>query len=501
MRNKDASVPNLILIITTTVFSFSSMVTAFFMLGIQSLIWFLISAICYFVPYALIIAQYTKKYANRPGSIYDWLKDSLSPKAAFITVFLWYCSYFIWMISLFMKVMIPLSIFFFGEDLTSSIHWLNLPPQLWLAVFSIMAVFLITWLNNRGFKMIFYFLKLSGYAMIGLLVLSTCGNLLLLWHTPEVVLTNLTNSMTVRSFFHQAPTRLLSQLPFFIFSITAFGGLDTIASLADKTKNSRKRFPKAVIISSFIILLLYVTGIVLWSSANNIESLREVQSLHLGNLMYGLMENLAQTLADSFALSASHTFWLKQIFIRYTAFAMGIAYISLLCSISYGPLKSLIHGTPTQLWSKFSVLNKNQMPEKALWLQAVLLAISIAFLSLSNTLLAELFNQLTFMTNVSRAIPYFIVAASFPFFIKKKVIEKEALLIKNQPLNYLLSLSVCSCIFIAIAFQIYEPLKLGNYLNFLTLLLGPLAFGVAAHQIYLRLEQKSNLLKASQQKK
>jgi amino acid transporter len=35
---------------------------------------------------------------------------------------------------------------------------------------------------------------------------------------------------------------------FFIFSITAFGGLDTIASLADKTKKSRSRFPRAVII-------------------------------------------------------------------------------------------------------------------------------------------------------------------------------------------------------------------------------------------------------------
>ncbi len=491
VSNKDTSVPNLILIITTTVFSFSSMVTAFFMLGSQSLIWFLISAACYFVPYALIVAQYTKKYAHRPGSIYDWLKDSLSPKAAFITVFLWYCSYFIWMISLFMKVMIPLSIFFFGKDLTGTINWLNLPPQVWLAVFSILAVFGITWINNRGFQAIFYCLKISGYTMVGLLVLSISGNLLLILHSPEQVMTNLSNSLNVTSFFHESSTRLLSQLPFFIFSITAFGGLDTIASIADKTKNSRKRFPKAVIVSSFIILLLYVTGIVLWSAANDIESLRQIQSLHLGNLMYGLMESLAQSLADSFALSASQSVLLRQIFIRYTALAMGIAYLGLLCSISYGPLKSLIHGTPSELWHKFSALNKNQMPERALWLQAIALSVAILLLSISNSLLAELFNQLTFMTNVSRAIPYFIVAASFPFFIKKRVIAEESLIIKSRGLNFLLSFSVCACIFIAIAFQIYEPLKLGNYLNFSTLLLGPLAFGLFAHHVYLRLEHKA----------
>lgn len=42
--DKMKSSQNLILIITTTVYSFSSMVSAFFMLGSQSLIWFFISA-------------------------------------------------------------------------------------------------------------------------------------------------------------------------------------------------------------------------------------------------------------------------------------------------------------------------------------------------------------------------------------------------------------------------------------------------------------------------
>lgn len=40
MKKENAS-QNLILIITTTVYSFSSMISAFFMLGSQSLIWFL----------------------------------------------------------------------------------------------------------------------------------------------------------------------------------------------------------------------------------------------------------------------------------------------------------------------------------------------------------------------------------------------------------------------------------------------------------------------------
>lgn len=260
MKKENAS-QNLILIITTTVYSFSSMISAFFMLGSQSLIWFFISALFYFIPYALIVAQYTKKYAHRSGAIYDWLKESLSPKAAFTTVFLWYSSYFIWMISLFMKLLIPISILIFGKDITGTIDWLGISPQIWLAVFSIFSVLFITWMNKRGFQVIFRFLHISGYAMVGLLLLSTIGNLLLITKNPEQVIGNINHSLSVTSFFQGSSNRLLSQLPFFIFSITAFGGLDTIASLADKTKKAARGFLEQL--SSVHLLYCYSMSVAL----------------------------------------------------------------------------------------------------------------------------------------------------------------------------------------------------------------------------------------------
>ncbi|MGG5315314.1 amino acid permease [Enterococcus sp. AZ072] len=488
---KNVSLPNLILIITTTVYSFSSMATAFFMLGSRSLIWFFISAACYFIPYALIVAQYTKKYAQRSGSIYDWLKDSLSPKAAFVTAFLWYCSYFIWMISLFMKLLIPLSLLLFGQDLTGKIDWLGLPPQIWLAFFAVLAVFLLTSLINRGFQTILSFLKLSSYAMIGLLLLSLCSNLTLILLQPNQVAANILQSLHAPSFFAGTNEHFLSQLPFFIFSITAFGGLDTVASLADRTKKSRTRFPKAIVYSAGLIFLLYFGGIILWSAAANLEQLRSGDQMHLGNLMYGLIGSTAHSLGEALQLNSNQSQLLHQFYIRYTAFTMFVSYISLLSSIIYGPLKSLIQGTPKELWpQKLTRLNKQQMPAKALWVQSLLLAVCISVLSMNHFFVADLFNQLTYMTNVSRALPYFIVAMSFPFFLRKGMVQPDELLIRRKKINYTLSLSVCACIFLAIAFQVYEPLKVGNYLNFLTLIVGPLLFGGLASWIYQRFERK-----------
>ncbi|MGM0239372.1 amino acid permease [Enterococcus sp. AZ103] len=491
---KDLSLPTLILIITTTVFSFSSMTTAFFMMGSKSLPWFLISGACYFIPYALIVAQYTKKYADRSGTIFDWLKESLSPKLAFITAALWYCSYFTWMVSLFMRIMIPFSILLFGKDISSAASWFGISSQIWVALLSILSVFLLTALNTRGFQVIVSFLKISSFAMVGLLILSLISNLLIISRHPAEFFPNIIGSIHADSFFTGTNNQFFSQLPFFIFSITAFGGLDTVASLADRTKKSKSRFPRAVIIAAVIITLLYFIGIILWSGANNLEALRQTNQMHLGNLMYGLMGTTAKNLAVSFNFSNSQTALLYQIFIRYTAFTLFVAYLSLLSSITFGPLKSLIQGTPKEIWpKKFVSLNSNQMPVNALWLQAMLVALVILTLSLNNQFLGNLYNQLTYMTNVARSIPYFVVAISFPFFIRKNIVSDHERLIQNKKTNYLLSISVCLCILLAIGFQIYQPFKLGNYVDGFSLIIGPIIFVFLSRLLYQRFERRQAL--------
>ncbi|MFY9902913.1 MAG: amino acid permease, partial [Trichococcus sp.] len=163
---KSLSFFNLVLIIVMTVYSFSSMSSSFFMMGLKSFPWFLISAFFYFIPYALIVSEYTRSYSNRTGGIYDWLKDAFSPRIAFITAFLWYCSYFTWIISLFMKLLIPFTIMLFGKDLTSAEQWFGIDTSYWIMVLSLFAVFCMTWVINRGHKAVFSFLKTSSYAMV-----------------------------------------------------------------------------------------------------------------------------------------------------------------------------------------------------------------------------------------------------------------------------------------------------------------------------------------------
>lgn len=494
MTKENLSVPTLIIIIATTVYSFSSMSTAFYMMGIKSLLWFVISGLFYFVPYTLIVAQYTRKYGDRYGTIYDWLRESLSPKAAFVTICLWYCGYFTWIISLFMKLAIPLSILLFGEDITTHATLFGLPTQYSMALFAIMALFLITWLTSRGFQHIISFLKVSSFAMIFLLFLSIASNGLLISRHPHEFLPNLVQSFQMPSFFKGTNNHLLSQLPFFIFSITAFGGVDTVASLADRTTGSRSRFPKALLYSLGIVIALYLGGIVLWSGAHDLSVLRAQNHVHLGNLMYTLMGELAQRLTETFSLSAPHAALLFQLFIRYTAFTLFTSYLGLLSSITYGPLKSLVTGTPKALWpGRTAELNAHKMPARALWCQAAVVAFCILLLSFNSRLLGNLFNQLTYMTDVARALPYFVVAMSYPFFLKKAIIPLEKMIIPNQKANVFLAHSVCLCILIAVAFQIWQPLMTKSYQDAFSLILGPAAFIFLAERLFQKFEKRAAL--------
>ncbi|WP_429948810.1 hypothetical protein IGJ55_002705 [Enterococcus sp. AZ170] len=491
---------HLVMIITMTVFSFSSMTTAFFLMGIKAFPYFIGAALFYFIPYAIIIAEFTGVYKNHIGGLYHWLAGHLSEQIAFIAAFLWYCSYFIWMISLFMKIWIPASILLFGEDLTKK----NTTSSYFstssiIGLFSILAVVVMLFFVSRGFKGIASLLYLSGIMMTVLLVASLGGNLLLWITNRPDILPNLTASFKVIPTDSSSEQSLVGQLSFLIFAITAFGGLDTIASLVDKTGKQKKQFPKLLIFSSFFVVSCYFLGILLWSGGTDLVRLKANNSIHLGNLMYELMEQLGYACGHALSLSAAHVQLLAQVLTRFTALTLLLSYISLLSTIFYLPIRTLVEGTPKHYWHpRLKQKNKHDMPIYALLIQGGLVSLFILGISLGSHYVVFLYNQLTLMTNLSRAIPYLLVALAYPAFKKKQLKDKpETVLIHSNAYAVFLSRSVIISISLAIGFQLYQPLSQGNLLQSLTLLMGPLLFTLLAYFLYQRFHRRKELTQNS----
>ncbi|MFD2308219.1 amino acid permease [Enterococcus termitis] len=472
----------LIMIITMTVFSFSSMTTAFFLMGIKAVPYFIGAALFYFIPYAIIISEFTGVYKNHIGGLYQWLAGHLSEKVAFIASFLWYCSYFIWMISLFMKLWIPLSILLFGEDLTKK----NSPfpvisTSVLIGLLSLAAVAVTFFFISRGFKGIASILYLSGIMMSLLVVISLSSNLWLWLTNQPDILPNLTASFSAGKSPSASSQTLTEQLSFLIFAITAFGGLDTIASLVDKTGEQKSRFPKLLIFSSILVVLCYFLGILLWSGGNNLAALKANDTIHLGNLMYELMEHLGYSVGQSLSLNTTHSQLLAQLFTRFTALTLLLSYISLLSTISYLPIRTLVEGTPEHYWHpRLKQKNKYDMPTNALLIQGGLISLFILGISFGSHYVVFLYNQLTLMTNISRAIPYLLVALAYPAFKKQSLNDPSSHSIRSHFISY----SVIFSIILAISFQLYQPISKGEVMQSISLLIGPMLFTLIAYLLY-----------------
>ncbi|MBO0471194.1 amino acid permease [Enterococcus sp. DIV0242_7C1] len=490
----------LIMIITMTVFSFSSMTTAFFLMGIKAIPYFIGAALFYFIPYAIIISEFTGVYKNHIGGLYQWLAGHLSEKVAFIASFLWYCSYFIWMISLFMKLWIPLSILAFGEDLTKKNSPLPfLSTSVLIGLLSLFAVCVTFYFVSRGFKGIASALYMSGIMMTILIGLSLGGNLWLWLTNSSDILPNLSASFAGGNPSSGIKQPMIEQWSFLIFAITAFGGLDTIASLVDKTGEQKKHFPKLLIFSSILVVLSYFLGILLWSGGNNLTHLKANNTIHLGNLMYEMMKNLGYSLGQSFSFNDTSCRLLAQLFTRFTALTLLLSYISLLSTISYLPIRTLVEGTPNHYWHPWlKQKNKYNMPTNALLVQGVLVSLFILGISFGSQYVVFLYNQLTLMTNISRAIPYLLVALAYPAFKKKQLSTIDSFgFIQSEKSSQIISRSVVFSIVLAIGFQLYQPISQGEVMKSVSLLIGPLLFTLIAYLLYnnFQLKQEQYTLK------
>lgn len=489
------SFTRLVVIITTTVFSFTSMVTAYYMMGIRALLWILAAALFYFVPYAMIAAEFSGSYRNHPGGIYSWLKDSVPERRAFVTTFIWYCGYFIWQVSLFMKLWIPLSIVILGRDISAEGQSImGIPNTVWLAVMSAVAVCAMTGVICRGMKTVSSMMLLSGIFMFVLMAVCFAANVSIVALQPDEAVSNIAESFTVPSFFALEGGRRMAgvaaQMPYFIFSITAFGGLDTVASLIDRTGAVKRRFPRAVMISAVLIVLLYLGGVMLWCLSMPLSESRAT-ALHLGNLMYGLVSQLAHSFCLAAGLGTAVTATISRGMVVLSAATLFTAYLGLISAISYAPLKSLVQGTPARFWpARLASLNRHGVPAMALWTQAALVVCLIGVVAVINRYSAEIYNQLTYMTNIARALPYCVVAAAFPAFRANRRIDHPTVLIRRRLWIRTASVSVCATVLLAIVFNVCLPFAAGDYPKLFLLIGAPVCFTVAGMVLYRRMSKR-----------
>ncbi|MDU5729334.1 MAG: glutamate/gamma-aminobutyrate family transporter YjeM [Citrobacter freundii] len=460
---KKMSLPGLILMIFTSVFGFANSPSAFYLMGYSAIPWYIFSALLFFIPFALMMAEMGSAYRKEEGGIYSWMNNSVGPRYAFIGTFMWFSSYVIWMVSTAAKVWVPFSTFLFGADMTQ--HWriAGLEPTQVVGLLAVGWMILVTCVASRGINKIARITAVGGIAVM-------CLNLVLLLVSVAILL--LTGGHFAQDInFISSPNpgyqSGLAMLSFVVFAIFAYGGIEAVGGLVDKTEKPEKNFAKGIVFAAIVISVGYSLAIFLWGVSTNWQQVLSNSSVNLGNITYILMKSLGMTLGNALHLSPETAMVMGVWFARITGLSMFLAYTGAFFTLSYSPLKAIIQGTPKAL------------------LQCLLVSLFILLVSFGGDTASAFYNKLTLMANVSMTLPYLFLALAFPFFKARPGLERPFVVFKTRAATLLATGVVVLVVTFANVFTIIQPvIEAGDWNSALWMTGGPIFFSLLAMAIY-----------------
>ncbi len=494
----------LILMIFTSVFGFTNMPRAYYLMGYAAIPWYIISAVVFFIPYAFMMAEYGASFKNETGGMYSWMEKSIGGKFAFIGTFMWYASYVVWMVNVASSIWIPFSNFIMGADKTASWSLFGLGSTQTLGLLGILLVLVVTFVASKGVEKITKITSIGGTAILALNFVLLFGGLFVLIANGGDFAEPLTNA---KQAFLQSPNPSygtpITTLSFLVFAIFAFGGLEVLGGLVDQTENAEKTFPKGLGIAALVISVGYAIGIFACGMFTNWNEILSSDTVHMGNVAYVVVQNLGFQIGQGLHLSQSAAITMGEWFARFAGLSMFAALTGAFFTLAYSPLKTLIQGSPKEIWPGKMGEIKNGMPLNAMKVQAIIVSVMIAGISLGGDGAKEFFTLLVLMTNVALTIPYMFLSAAFPAFKKKQLagkLETPFMVYKSQKLSTIIAIIVTVFIGFANIFTIIEPALGGDMFKTIMMAAGPIVFGSIALILYTIYEKKHLNKKDTKQK-
>ncbi|PEA54799.1 glutamate/gamma-aminobutyrate family transporter YjeM [Bacillus pseudomycoides] len=498
---KKLTLVSLVLMIFTSVYGFNNIPRSFYKMGYAAIPWYIFSAITFFVPFALMVAEFGSAFKEEKGGIYSWMEKSIGPKFAFIGTFMWYFSYITWMVNVASGMWVPVSNAIFGQDTTQSWTLFNLRGPQVLGVLGIVWILIVTYTSTKGLDKIKKVTSLGGTAVLLLNVFLWIGAIVVLIGNHG----HLAQPITGLHSFTQTPNPqyagdIIASLAFVVYALFAYGGLEAVGGLVDVTENPEKTFPKGILLSAAIISVGYSLGILLIGIFTNWASVMGIANVNLGNASYIVMANLGYSLGTAFGASHATATALGFGVARYIGLSMFLALSGAFFTLMFSPLKQMIEGTPKRLWPGKIGETKNGLPVNAMWIQAAIVCVMIALIAFGGSTMAAFFNILVSMTNVAMTIPYIFIALAFPYFKKKVEINKPFIVYKTQLSANLWTWIVVLTVGLANFFSIVQPALEGDMQTTIWSVAGPVIFSVVAWLMYSKYEKIHDIEKQKQKK-
>jgi amino acid transporter len=214
--------------------------------GETSLTMWVVAALFFFVPTALVISELATRYPHE-GGVYAWTKEAFGDFHAFVA------GWFYWMYTILyfpglLIASVNMSVYIGGPqyaDLANDTWHYVVPASLGLlavaSILNLVGLNIGKWLQNAG--------GVSTYVpLVMLVVIAAAVNL---WHKGSVIPVNWHNLR---------PTFDLGTLNFWTSIAFAFTGMELVCTMCEEVRDPRNTFRRATYISAVLIAIIYVLG-------------------------------------------------------------------------------------------------------------------------------------------------------------------------------------------------------------------------------------------------
>lgn len=314
--------------------------------GFSAISFLVLASIIYFIPVSLVSAELATGWPQR--GIYIWVKEALGGGAGFLAIWLQWIENVIWY---------PTILSFIGATFAYVINPALAENKFYILGVILVAFWVFSYLNLKGMKISGAISTVS--AILGTIIPAIFIIILgLFWYVnghPIQI------SVTRQSLFPDFTS--IHQLVLFSGVLLSLAGMEMSAVHALEVKQPSKDYPRAILLSAIVILILYALGSLAISMVVPKEML---------NLASGAME------AFTYFLEGYHLKWLLPVI----AIAMTIGGLGAMSTWIVGPTKGVLASAiDGDLPPFFQKVNEKNMPVALLITQGIMVSLlSLVFL-------------------------------------------------------------------------------------------------------------------------
>lgn len=378
----------------TAVFNVRNIVNNNIELGLSSAPIFLFATLFYFIPFVFIIAEFVSVNKNSESGMYGWLKTSLGDRAAYLGSFTYFFVNLFFFVSLLPNVIACSSYALLGYEQTFT--------PMTTAVLSTLLFAIATFISIRGAS---WLGRVTSVITVTVLAL-TLGYILLAGGA-------LAGGLEPADPFTAAalsPTINWATLGVMCWIFQAAGGADSVAVYLNDVQGGAKSFVRVIVAAGLFIGLMYAAG----SLLINVFVPR-------AELSYtGGMVQVFTGLSEHYGFSAVVTG-------RIVGVVLLVAMFGSLLMWSATPVKVHFAETPTGIYGeKTTALNRHGVPERAAWIQFLIVIPLIFIPAMGSETAQELMNTTINMTAATAMLPpIFIMVAYLKLRLKHDHLERD----------------------------------------------------------------------------